>query len=67
MTDDDLQSRLQRGLDQFRDEVELAQAQQVCVICKRPPQLRTEAEVREYRISGVCGPCWDKMFADEEE
>ena len=38
----------------------------ICVDCKQPPVLRTELEEKEYRISGICGKCWDKTFSEEE-
>lgn len=30
-----------------------------CVRCKRPPTFTTEAGRREYRITGLCEPCFD--------
>ena len=42
-------------------------AQGVCVFCKEPPVLRNELEKREYAISAICGPCWDKTFPPEKE
>lgn len=39
----------------------------VCIKCKQPPILRSPIEVAEYRISGVCGPCFDVITADEDD
>lgn len=42
----------------------------VCVVCKDPisdQNVRTAVEQREYRISAMCGCCWDKTFARGEE
>ncbi len=36
----------------------------VCVICKKPPIIRTKLEDSEYYISAMCGPCWDETFKD---
>lgn len=43
-----------------------AQAEGVCVNCKKPPTFYSDAGRREYDISGVCEPCFDEMFAEEE-
>lgn len=66
-----------KGLQGFKDSLSRgtygmtkaeAHAKGVCVDCKQPVAglLRTIAEEREYRISGICGLCWDKMFSYEE-
>lgn len=41
--------------------------QHICIDCKQPPVLRNDAEHREYQITGLCGPCFDKTFPPEEE
>jgi hypothetical protein len=30
----------------------------ICIACKEPPQLNTEAARNEYRISGLCEDCF---------
>ena len=44
-----------------------AQQQGICIDCKQPPTFHTEAGRREYQISGICEPCFDKLFPEEEE
>lgn len=44
-----------------------AVSQHICIDCKQPPVLRNEAERREYQITGLCGPCFDKAIPEEEE
>ena len=51
----------------FGETREQAQAKRLCVVCKQSPTFTTEAGRREYEISGVCEPCFDRMFAEEEE
>jgi len=38
----------------------------VCISCRKPPTFSTEAGRREYPISGLCEPCFDAMFEEEE-
>ena len=38
----------------------------VCVECKKPPTFYSEAGRNEYRLSGMCEPCFDDMFKEEE-
>jgi hypothetical protein len=46
---------------------EAAWEQGICVECKQPPTFSTEAGKREYRLSAMCEPCFDKLMADPEE
>lgn len=42
----------------------------VCVDCKLPDALdrcTTDLSRSEYYISGICEPCWDKLFKDNAE
>lgn len=42
---------------------------QCCAKCGKPfdeHNVRSPEEKAETRISGVCGPCFDEMFGDEE-
>lgn len=43
-----------------------ARARGVCVRCDRAPVLRSESDLAEYRISAVCGPCWDGLFGGDD-
>ena len=40
-----------------------AQTKEICVGCKEPaiPKCYSEAGIREYRISGLCEKCFDKI------
>lgn len=38
----------------------------LCVRCKKPPTFYSEAGQREYSNSGLCEPCFDHLFAEEE-
>ena len=44
-----------------------AEAERVCVVCHQHPTFTTDAGRREYEISGVCEPCFDAMFGDEDD
>ncbi len=44
-----------------------AHAQRICISCKQPPTFSTDAGRREYQITAVCEPCFDKMFPPEED
>lgn len=50
----------------FGRSISDCQAEGVCVQCHKQALLRTTTEVKEYRISATCGPCWDAMFEEEE-
>jgi hypothetical protein len=62
-------------LEQFKEELEKeafgttkaeSHTQGLCIQCKEPalPKCYSDAGRREYRISGVCEDCFDKMFAE---
>jgi len=36
-------------------------AKGICISCHKPPTFSTEAGRREYKISGMCEPCFDKL------
>lgn len=44
-----------------------AQAEGVCANCGKPPTFSTEAGRREYAISGMCEPCFDRITAEPIE
>ena len=44
-----------------------AHALKVCLRCGKPPVTRDDAEVREYAISGICGPCFDTLFPPDTD
>ena len=51
-----------------------AWAASVCIKCKAPvlhelgnPSYKQLVDEREYRISAICGPCFDKMVIEEED
>lgn len=54
-------------LSSLLHRVREAHAKGVCIHCKQPPTFSTEAGRREYQISSMCEPCFDAMFAEEEE
>lgn len=63
------------GLQDFKDDlaraatgltVAEAHAQEICIVCRKPPTWYSEAGRREYLISAVCEPCFDAMFGEEE-
>lgn len=37
----------------------------ICIHCKQPPKLYSEAGRREYQISGLCELCFDEITAEE--
>lgn len=45
---------------------EQAWEQGICVSCKEEPTFYSEAGKKEYRLSAMCEPCFDGMFAEEE-
>ena len=70
---------MERTLNEIKRSLEMglfgmtkkeAIAKQICIDCKAEigPRLRDDAEQREYLISGLCGPCWErtvKPFVEE--
>jgi hypothetical protein len=65
-----------KSLQKLKDELSIiatgmtkseATEQGICIKCKKPPTFSTEAGQREYGISGMCEPCWDELFAGEDE
>jgi hypothetical protein len=78
MTDDEAADKLQairlpadfveRGYrETFGETREEAQGKRVCVSCKQHPTFTTEAGRREYEISGLCEPCWDRIMMPPDE
>jgi len=58
---DDLKDNLALGL--FGMTKREAVEKFICIDCKRPVDeilLPTPAARREYKISGLCEPCWDR-------
>jgi hypothetical protein len=60
-------------LQQFKDETSRraygmtareAIEQKICISCKKPPTFTSEAGFREYRITGLCEPCFDRITKD---
>lgn len=43
-----------------------AHEKQLCVSCRKPPTFYSDAGRREYSMSGLCEPCFDEKFAEEE-
>ena len=50
---------------EFGITVEGAHADGICACCRKPPTFHTEAGAREYQISALCEPCFDKLFPEE--
>lgn len=44
-----------------------AHAKGVCIQCKKPPVFTSKMGPKEYLISRLCDPCFDSIFAMEEE
>ena len=44
-----------------------AHAAGVCLRCRKPPTFYSEAGRREYRISGLCEPCFDALVLPPDE
>jgi glyoxylate carboligase len=44
-----------------------AHAQGICIACKQPPPLSTDADRREYAVSALCGACFDASIPPEED
>ena len=38
--------------------------QGICIDCKKPPMFYTELGMKEYYISGLCEPCFDRITKD---
>lgn len=38
----------------------------VCICCHESPVTHTPEGEKEYTISGMCEPCFDNMFQEEE-
>jgi hypothetical protein len=62
-------------LEQLKDELAKSafgvtkkevQDKGICINCKQPalPKCHSEAGKREYRISGMCEECFDKLFGE---
>lgn len=43
-----------------------AKAKNICIRCKKSPTFSTEIGKNEYRISGLCEPCFDELTREEE-
>lgn len=56
----DVLNDIARTATQFQEKGE-------CWVCEQPakPRIHTEAGEREYRISGTCEECFDRMFEEE--
>lgn len=39
----------------------------ICIDCKKPPTLHSEAGRKEYPISGLCEPCFDAIAESTDE
>lgn len=52
---------------EYLDDVRRAQARGLCVNCGEPalPKCYSDAGRREYRISGMCEPCFDKLTQED--
>lgn len=66
---------MNKKLQDFKDEVSKmahgmtrgeAVVRGICISCKEPATWYSEAGRREYHISGMCEPCWDKLFAETD-
>jgi hypothetical protein len=59
---------VERGYrEAFGETREEAQDKRVCVSCKQHPTFTTEAGRREYEISGLCEPCWNRIMMPPDE
>lgn len=43
-----------------------ARARGVCVRCGKAPVFRDVSDLSEYRISALCGVCWDVVVGGDE-
>ena len=67
------------NLQDFKDDISraacgmtVAEAHKlgVCIDCRKPDPLsrcRTAEDRAEYKISGMCGECFDALFSEEGE
>ena len=39
----------------------------ICIRCEKPATFRTAEGRREYRISAICEPCFDRMFKEDND
>lgn len=44
-----------------------AHAERVCASCRKPPTFYSAAGRREYAISGLCEPCFDRIVGEGDE
>jgi hypothetical protein len=68
-TDDSQLTHGQRITRQLMPDRAALQDQRLCIQCRLPqPDQSTwsEAGRREWKISGMCEPCFDRLFADED-
>ena len=38
----------------------------ICISCRQVPQHQSTIDVKEYRISGLCGDCFDEITREGE-
>lgn len=38
----------------------------VCIKCREVPDFATQAESREYLITGLCGACWREIVEEND-
>lgn len=50
--------------DLYNMTVKEAVEKGICIDCKKPSTFSSEAGRKEYPISGLCEPCWDKIFEE---
>lgn len=55
------------GREAFGFTRESAHERGVCIVCEKPPTFTSEAGRREYRISAICEPCFDKMYKEDND
>ena len=56
-------------LADYRHEIVRAHERGTCVSCSygADARCRTDAEREEYRVSGMCGVCWQEWAMDTRE
>jgi hypothetical protein len=62
----------QRAARCFLPEMAELQNQRLCIHCRQPQSTEvritwTQAGQREWNISGMCEPCFDRIFAEPKE